>query len=39
LACKQLGIKCIGIELDESSCEIAAKRCQSVKQEVMELVI
>jgi hypothetical protein len=39
LACKQLGIKCIGIELDESSCEIAAKRCQSINQEAMELIV
>ena len=31
---KQLGRKCIGIEIDERSCEIAAKRCQ---QSIMQL--
>ncbi len=34
LACIRLGIPCIGIDNDERSCEIAAKRCS---QEVMEL--
>jgi site-specific DNA-methyltransferase (adenine-specific) len=34
LACIRLGIPCIGIDSDEKSCEIAAKRCS---QEVMEL--
>jgi len=33
LACIKLGIPCIGIDNDEKSCEIAAKRCC---QEVME---
>ncbi len=36
LACKELGIKCIGIDTDEYNCEIAAKRCC---QEVMGLKI
>jgi site-specific DNA-methyltransferase (adenine-specific) len=36
LACIRLGIPCIGIDNDEKSCEIAAKRCS---QEVMELQI
>jgi DNA modification methylase len=36
VACKELGIKCIGIEIEEKYCEIAAKRCC---QEVMELKI
>ena len=36
LACIRLGIPCIGIDSDEKSCEIAAKRCS---QEVMELGI
>lgn len=36
LACIRLGIPCIGIDNDEKSCEIAAKRCS---QEVMELNI
>lgn len=35
LACIRLGIPCIGIDSDENSCEIAAKRC---RQEMMELV-
>jgi len=35
LACIKLGIPCIGIDSDEQSCEIAARRCS---QEVMELV-
>ena len=35
LAAKILGKKCIGIEIEEKYCEIAAKRCC---QEVMELV-
>ncbi len=26
LACQELGIKCIGIDIDEHACEIAAKR-------------
>jgi site-specific DNA-methyltransferase (adenine-specific) len=26
-ACKELGIKCIGIDIDEYACEIAIKRC------------
>jgi hypothetical protein len=34
LACIRLGIPCIGIDSDEKSCEIAAKRCEY---EVMEL--
>ena len=34
LACIKLGLPCIGIDNDEKSCEIAAKRCC---QEVMEL--
>lgn len=29
LACIRLGIPCIGIELDEHSCEIAVKRCEA----------
>jgi len=33
LACIKLGIPCIGVDSDESSCEIAARRCS---QEVME---
>jgi len=36
LACIRLGIPCIGIDNDEKSCEITAKRCS---QEVMELNI
>lgn len=35
LACIKLGVPCIGIDSDEQSCEIAAKRCC---QEVLELV-
>lgn len=31
VACKELGIKCIGIDTDEYNCEIAAKRCQAAK--------
>jgi len=34
LACIRLGIPCIGIDSDEQSCEIAARRCS---QEVMEV--
>lgn len=34
LACIKLGIPCIGIDNDEHTCEIAARRCS---QEVMEL--
>ncbi len=34
LACKKLGKRCIGIEIEEKYCEIAADRC---RQEVMEL--
>jgi len=34
LACIKLGIPCIGIDNDEKSCEIAAKRCSHI---VMEL--
>jgi len=33
LACTKLGIPCIGIDSDEQSCEIAARRCS---QEVMD---
>jgi site-specific DNA-methyltransferase (adenine-specific) len=33
-ACKELGRKCIGIEIEEKYCEIAANRC---RQTVMEL--
>jgi len=29
LACIRLGIPCIGIDSDEQSCEIAARRCQA----------
>ncbi|KKL80952.1 hypothetical protein LCGC14_1999630 [marine sediment metagenome] len=36
LACKKLNRKCIGIEIEEKYCEIAAKRCS---QSVMELNI
>jgi len=36
LACIKLGIPCIGIDSDEKSCEIAAKRCS---QSVMRLEI
>lgn len=32
LACKNLGIHSIGIDSDESSCEIAAKRCSAQRQ-------
>ncbi len=42
IACKELGIKCIGIDTDEYACEIAVKRCQAAnrcRQEVMELKI
>ena len=39
VACKELGIKCIGIDTDEYNCEIAAKRCQAISQGVMELGI
>ncbi len=42
VACKELGIKCIGIDTDEYTCEIAVKRCQATKrcsQEVMELCV
>ena len=35
MACKKLGRKCIGIEIEEKYCEIAANRC---RQMVMELV-
>lgn len=35
LACIKLGIPCIGIDNDEATCEIAARRCS---QEVKELV-
>jgi DNA modification methylase len=34
LACIRLEIPCIGIDNDEKSCEIAAKRC-----EIMELKV
>lgn len=34
LACIRLGIPCIGIDDNEATCEIAARRCS---QEVMEL--
>ena len=36
VACIRLGIPCVGIDSDEKSCEIAARRCS---QEVMELGI
>jgi len=36
LACKMLNKKCIGIEIDEKYCEIAANRC---RQMVMELEV
>lgn len=39
VACKTLGIHVIGIDSDESSCEIAAKRCAQDKQKSMQFGI
>jgi site-specific DNA-methyltransferase (adenine-specific) len=36
VACKQLGIKCVGVELSEEYCEIAANRCKAVNQICMD---
>ena len=35
LACIKLGVSCIGIEQDEATCEIAAKRCSAIASEAL----
>ena len=38
LACIKLGVSCIGIEQDEATCEIAAKRCSAIPEAVVQEV-